>query len=551
VTTSLLQLQTHVDSHWTQEFNFPTGNGQSPNYGLPVPTNFGEPLVEMHLDTDETINFIAPQSLSLHETILHGTKEEVNNLLSSGISVNTRDRLNNLPLHTAILKGEISITKALLNYGADVDAASFREQTPLHMAVGSKELMQLLIRHQPKLSAQNDEGNTALHLLVRMGEWWKNDDAKTIIELLLSSGADINITNRFGESPLHRLVSNLQPDSQVYLDKLVGFLDYRPNITLPMRDGSLLFACFLEKSLSNISSKYPWRDGHVLSTFRCLKRFLVLGVDPNTIIRGMPLLNYCLEKGTFGGYDVPWEFLVLLLQKADLDLSGPDGNYPLHCALARDNCRWSGNGGFPILEIVRELTRRKPNVNRANAASTSPLELWMSRPRRPNFLKCATILIQSGAVTTRLTSNGKTLFDLMSGASKADRPALTKMFLEADLAFHSDPMEITPSQAWLEIWRSACKEQNWYCAKDRMSDLEKCESRPSNKNFDELAFVVLAEHLLGIHKSQLKLWQAGNLEQHDARNHRQEYCAILRDCRERKAQVDASWYTYLLDIIDF
>lgn len=32
---------------------------------------------------------------------------------------------------------------------------------------------------------------------------------------------------------------------------------------------------------------------------------------------------------------------------------------------------------------------------------------------------------------------------------------------------------------------------------------------------------------------------------------RNKYCAILRDCRERKADVDVSFYTFLLDIMDF
>jgi ankyrin repeat protein len=535
VTTSLLQLQTH-DNPWTQGFNLSPNNGQSQNnYDLTSSTNFGEPLVEMHLGMDTGMNFIAPRGPNLHETILHGTEDEVNNLLSSGISVTSRDRVNNSPLHTAILKRDASITKALLNYGADVNAAGFRQQTPLHMAVGSKALMQLLIKHHPDLSSRDDEGNTALHLLLRLEEWWEIGDTKATVELLLSSGADINITNRLGESPLHQVVTQIQPQSEGYLDMLAAFLDYQPNITLPMRNGSLLFPYFLEKSLKNISLMVPSYSipKLALTTFQCLKRFLVLGADPNAIIRGVPLLNYCLEKGVIRENDASWEFLMLLLQKADVDLSGPDGNCPLHCTIARDTCHWE-YGYFPSLKIASELIRQKANVNRANAASVSPLELLMSGPRRYNYIKFATLLIQSGAVTTRLTSTGKTLFDLMKNASKAEQVALTKMLLQADLKSQPDPMDITTGPTWLEIWRSACKEQQWHRAKDRLADLEDCESRPSIKDFDVYAFLAFVEHRLEIHKSQLKLWQANNLEQSDASYHRQEYCAILRDFASEK-----------------
>ncbi len=64
-------------------------------------------------------------------------------------------------------------------------------------------------------------------------------------------------------------------------------------------------------------------------------------------------------------------------------------------------------------------------------------------------------------------------------------------------------------------------------------------------------FVVIAEHLLKRHRSRLELVLEKTLEKESAVEDYEEYCAILRDCRERKADIDASFYTFLLDIMDF
>jgi len=67
----------------------------------------------------------------------------------------------------------------------------------------------------------------------------------------------------------------------------------------------------------------------------------------------------------------------------------------------------------------------------------------------------------------------------------------------------------------------------------------------------ECAFLVIAERLLERHRSRLKLFLEKNLEKGSVMENYEEYCAILRDCRERKADIDISFYTFLLDIMDF
>jgi hypothetical protein len=103
----------------------------------------------------------------------------------------------------------------------------------------------------------------------------------------------------------------------------------------------------------------------------------------------------------------------------------------------------------------------------------------------------------------------------------------------------------------VEAWRSAWRQSLWSIAKANLTQLHDLDFRPKIKDFMECAFVVIAERRLKIHRSRLELWLEKKLEKESALEDYEEYCAILRDCRERRAEIDASFYTFLLDIMDF
>jgi ankyrin repeat protein len=547
-------LQFQSPETWAPSLHFPASDGQNLNISrLAAPGIFHQNPATPYLDTNDETEF-ASQDRSFHEVISHGTELEITNLLSSGISVSTRDSLNNSPLHTAILRGNIAIVKSLLNYGADVDAVGFKRKTPLHLATVSKGLVQLLLKHQPSLSLQDDEGNTILHYMLLINGWWEDLDVKATIKKILSSGVDINVTNKSGESPLHRVVANIIPASSEYMDILSEFLNYKPDVTSPMRNGFALLALFLANSdiLSEKNCCYSYIiTEYAHKGFRCLEQFLTAGADPNIMFSSMPLVNYCLEKGTFRGEDPSAGFLMLLLQKADIDFAGSGGNYPLHLALARRNDRWGPF--FPTYAVTAALIARKANVNQTNAAGASPLEIWLENrgSHQYDLTKVALLLVKAGAAPTVLTSTGNNLLELLIYRSESDRTCLHKAFLEADINFHQDNSNITAFPDWVEVWHSTWKQPLWHLSKARLTELEEIESRPETKGFIETAFSVVAEHLLERHRSRLKLWQKGDLEKESVKENYEEYCAILRDCRKQRGEVDASWYTYLLDLMDF
>jgi Ankyrin repeats (many copies) len=534
---------------WAPGFNFPTLNRTS----LPIPSLhdiFNAPYIPPNQEVD------FPSGPDLFKTISEGTEKELLEHLSSGASVNIRDNLNNSPLHAAITKGNIGMAKALLKYGADVDATGFKGKTPLHLSVVSKNLVQLLLKHQPNISLVDDEGNSILYYLLLLPNWWSDLDIQTAIKSVLSAGVNINTKNRAGESPLHRIIVEAIPASPGYMNIMLEFLKCKPDVTTPMRNGQALLGVFLENTSILQKDTERWGAPEWVDTgFRCLEQFLVAGANPNFTFHSQPLLHYCLESGKFRDGSPSENFLVHLLKQADLDIPGSDGNYPLHMALSRKTSRltrWARGPPFPYCKVMSALIARQVSLNKPNRAGASPLELWLtSYPPQASLTKVPTLLVEAGASSTITTTAGKTLFDLPTYLSRESRLSLTRTLLEADTKSQQPQNDAAVGSEWGEVWRSAWKTSLWSIAKAKLTKLEYLEFRPRSKDFMECAFLVIAERLLGRHRSRLRLFLEADLEKESAMENYEEYCAILRDCRERKADIDVSFYTFLLDIMDF
>jgi ankyrin repeat protein len=532
---------------WAPGFNFPALNRTS----LPMPS-FHDNFNALYTPPNKEVDLSLGQDL--FRTISEGTEKELLEHLSSGASVNIRDNLNNSPLHAAITKGNIGMTKALLKYGADVDATGFKGKSPLHLSVVSKSLVQLLLKHQPNLSLQDDEGNSILHYLLRLPNWWSDLDIQTAIKSVLFAGVNINVQNRAGESPLHQIIGEAIPASSGYMDIILEFLNCKPDVTTPMRNGQALLGVFLENTSILEKDTERWASPvWVKAGFRCLEQFLVAGANRNFTFHSQPLLHYCLESGKFWEGRLSENFLVHLVEEGDLDIPGSDGNYPLHVALTRKNNRWTGDySSFPHCKVTSALIACQVSVNKPNRAGASPLELWLTGDRpQPALNKVTILLVEAGASSTITTTTGKTLFDLLTNQSRESRVFLTRILLEADIKAQQPENDTTAGSEWVEVWRSAWKQSLWSIAKANLTKLDYLDFRPRSKNFMECAFVVIAEHLLERHRSRLKMFLEKSLEKGSAMENYEEYCAILRDCRERKADIDVSFYTFLLDIIDF
>uniref|UniRef100_A0ABD2XGY0 Uncharacterized protein n=1 Tax=Trichogramma kaykai TaxID=54128 RepID=A0ABD2XGY0_9HYME len=122
------------------------------------------------------------------------------------VRINAQDKLGDSPLHMSLRHGNGKVTKFLLRRGADPNLANKEGSTALHFiekrgvddfTMGyfikiNKDNQKLL------LDAQDKNGDTPLHLAVRYGK-------KKSIVSLLTNGADANVVNAEGLTPLHMI----------------------------------------------------------------------------------------------------------------------------------------------------------------------------------------------------------------------------------------------------------------------------------------------------------------------------------------------------------
>lgn len=143
---------------------------------------------------------LSPEQIELNQKFT-STKDisVMQELLSQGAQINAGHAL-----HQAVRDNDIPRTTFLLANNADVNSFEFGE-TPLMTAAyqGFDDIVKLLLSSKKaKLNLQDDGGYTALHNAVSGGHNNNNPRYLNILTMLLQAGADPNIKNKRGNSPL-------------------------------------------------------------------------------------------------------------------------------------------------------------------------------------------------------------------------------------------------------------------------------------------------------------------------------------------------------------
>ncbi|KAM0513758.1 hypothetical protein ACHAPE_007584 [Trichoderma viride] len=193
-------------------------------------------------------------------------------LLDSGADVNWRDQYNESALYEATANGHFEIAQLLLDHGAvaegtgydgrtilhlcsscpsitrqvlkqrvDVDARDDFGSTPLHKASenGHADSVKLLIEHNAALEPLNNDGYTPLALAVQAGKL-------TTIQNLLEGGADVNFSlNENGCSALHYAES---------AETIGLLLQYRANVDSTNKNGQTPLICRAGNKQPDMSS---------------------------------------------------------------------------------------------------------------------------------------------------------------------------------------------------------------------------------------------------------------------------------------------------------
>ncbi|KAK6839219.1 hypothetical protein PG987_005085 [Apiospora arundinis] len=140
------------------------------------------------------------------EAAYNGWVDVVSDLIAAGADKDKRDGDFETAWHQAAYYGYMDIADILAKSGADPNLRDRHGQTPLMMAAASSDtkMLKRLLDCGADVNLQDNDGDTALHSLANRG---KNDEAVEMISLLCDNGANTELENDIGNTPLVQTTS--------------------------------------------------------------------------------------------------------------------------------------------------------------------------------------------------------------------------------------------------------------------------------------------------------------------------------------------------------
>ncbi|ATZ80688.1 ankyrin repeat/calcium channel domain-containing protein [Bodo saltans virus] len=178
---------------------------------LAIPIHFGyNSMLEILLETDKKqfgislINFRDRNNkIPLHHAIEKKNIDAINILLKYNSNVNIVDKDGYNSLFYAIKSRSIEIVKLILPHISNINAKSFAGENVLHISCNLQlvQITEILIKQNIMINAIDTNNELSpLHYSVLVNN-------NNLVKILLNAGANINIQDVYGNTPLHYIIT--------------------------------------------------------------------------------------------------------------------------------------------------------------------------------------------------------------------------------------------------------------------------------------------------------------------------------------------------------
>ncbi|KAL9692296.1 hypothetical protein quinque_016494 [Culex quinquefasciatus] len=203
---------------------------------------------------------------ALHIAVNKGHFNVVKTLLELSSHPSLQDSEGDTPLHDAISKEHDNMLSLLLDYGADITRTNNNGFNALHHAAlkGNPSAMKILLTKTNRLwivEEMKDDGYTALHLAALNNHTALHLAVERqhvqIVKLLVREGANLNIPDKDGDTPLHEALRHHTLSQLRQLQDVEGF----GKILMGLRNvkhgqkASASIACFLAANGADLTIK--------------------------------------------------------------------------------------------------------------------------------------------------------------------------------------------------------------------------------------------------------------------------------------------------------
>ena len=344
----------------------------------------------------------------LHAASSQGHPEIVEWLLDSSADPKFRRTSDfTTPLHTAALMGQVEVSRILLQREVDQNALDCRGRTPLHLASerGNIDIVRLLLEHGVDVNAQDDSRSTALHLAlaedhIDTPRWFlehfvtaQNEGGETALHL--PSRQDVGVTqpytkcgrnmatqNKNGWNPHHPALSGGQVDLvRISVQHGAGVIAQGKDKSTSSHRTPFRKYISIAQTLFNHGEDVSAQDSHRLSPLLAL----ILLEDSVDATAQDCLKLSPLHLASSGEHVELSQLTRILLERgADADARDNDNRTPLH---------WASQQGH--LVVVRALVEQGIDVNARDHSNWTPLH----GASQHGHLEVVQFLLQHGADT--------------------------------------------------------------------------------------------------------------------------------------------------------